>query len=129
MLAVDTNVLVRVLVDDPGAPAQVAVARKAVTAASRVFIPDVVLVETVWALKQPYGFSKDEILGCFVRLLENERFVWDNWEAVSDALAIFVSYNVDFADCLILAKAKRAGAELLTFDRKLGRVKGVRRLH
>lgn len=42
MIAVDTNVLVRVLADDPGQPQQVAAARALVSEAGRVFVPTVV---------------------------------------------------------------------------------------
>jgi predicted nucleic-acid-binding protein len=128
VLAVDTNVLVRILVDEPGASTETAAARKALAAEARVFIPDVALVEAIWVLRASYEFSKEELLGAFVRLLENDSFVWGDWQAVSAALAYYTSYNVDFADCLILAKAEIAGATLATFDRKLARIKGVRRI-
>ena len=128
MLAVDTNVLVRILVDEPGAAAEAAVARKLLAEESRVFIPDISLVEAIWVLRESYGFGKEALLGAFVHLLENEGFVWGEWETVSKALGLFTSYNVDFADCLILAKAESAGATLATFDRKLARIEGVRRL-
>ncbi len=129
MLAVDTNVLIRLLVDDPREAEEVAVARKAVQGAERVLIPDVVLVETIWVLKgKKYGFKKQQILECFAQLLENERYAWSNWDEVSQALGIYLSYDVDFADCLILVKAERADALLLTFDRDLGAIQGARLL-
>lgn len=129
MLAVDTNVLVRLLVDDPREAEEVAVARKAVQGAERVLIPDVVLVETIWVLKgKKYGFKKQQILECFAQLLENERYAWNNWDEVSQALGIYLSYEVDFADCLILVKAQRSDALLLTFDRDLGAIQGARLL-
>ena len=129
MLAVDTNVLVRLLVDDPREVEEVALARDAVQGAERVLIADLVLVETIWVLRgKKYRFGKTQILDCFNRLLENERYVWNNWDEVSAALGMYVSYDVDFADCMILVKAARAGAELVTLDRDLGAIDGVRLL-
>ncbi len=51
MIAVDTNVLVRILADDPGQPAQVQAARRLAGGAKQVFVPTVVQVETVWVLE------------------------------------------------------------------------------
>ena len=129
MLAVDTSVLVRLLVDDPQEADEVSVARRAVQGAERVLIPDVVLVESIWVLRgKKYRFTKPQILECFASLLENERYVWGNWDEVSAALGLYTSHEVDFADCLILVKAKHAGAELVTFDRDLGALEGARLL-
>lgn len=47
MIAVDTNVLVRMVVDEPGQPAQVRAARRLAAGAGAVHVPLVVLVETV----------------------------------------------------------------------------------
>ncbi len=54
MIAADTNVLVRILADDPGQPAQVEAARGLASQAKQVFIPLVVQVETVWVLESGY---------------------------------------------------------------------------
>jgi predicted nucleic-acid-binding protein len=57
MVAIDTNVLIRLLVDDPGAANQVRIARKTVQAAEQVYIPQIVQVECVWVLQRVYGFE------------------------------------------------------------------------
>ena len=125
MLAVDTNVLLRLLVDDPLAPEQCARARARVRDEETVFVPSIALVETVWVLRDSYGFSKAQILGVFTRLLENGRYEIANGKMFADALKSFLGVNVDFADCAIHAEARRANAGLVTFDRKLGRLDGV----
>jgi predicted nucleic-acid-binding protein len=125
VVAVDTNVLLRLLVDDPQAPEQCAMARKRVGNEERVFVPFIALVETIWVLRDSYAFSKKQILEVFTRLLENERYEIANGRVFADALTSFLGANVDFADCAIHAEARRAGTGLLTFDRKLRRLKGV----
>ena len=50
MIAVDTNILIRLIVNDPGQPEQVESARHQVKKEGAVFIPQVVQVETVWVL-------------------------------------------------------------------------------
>ncbi|WP_093065922.1 PIN domain-containing protein [Thiothrix caldifontis] len=52
MIAVDTNILVRVLTNDEESPAQTEQARALVKAVKRVFVPQVVQVEFVWVLEQ-----------------------------------------------------------------------------
>jgi predicted nucleic-acid-binding protein len=125
VLAVDTNVLVRLLVDDPDAPGQCAGARERVGREERVLVPYVALIETLWVLRESYGFSKAQVLEVFAKLLGNPRYRIANAEVIADALASFRRANVDFADCAIHAEARREAAALLTFDRKLRRLEGV----
>lgn len=64
MIAIDTNVLVRILVDDPDAPEQCQQARDLVSSEKEsVWIAQIVLVETVWVLESCYQFRKPTILG------------------------------------------------------------------
>lgn len=129
MLAVDTNVLLRLLVDDPDAVEQCERARARVKREEQVFVPFVAVIEAIWVLRASYRFSKKEILKVFEQLLENERYQIGNGKVFGDALTSYLSVNVDFADCAIHAEARREGAGLLTFDRKLERLNGVEVLH
>ena len=125
MLAVDTNVLLRLLVDDPDASGQCDRARARVKDEERVYVPFVAVIEAIWVLRTSYRFSKKEILTVFQQLLENERYQIANGKVFGDALITYLSANVDFADCAIHAEAQREGVGLLTFDRKLERLSGV----
>ena len=62
MIAVDTNVLVRVLVDDPGQKAQVAAARSQAKRAGQVWVAQIVQAETVWVLESAYDLDRTTIL-------------------------------------------------------------------
>ena len=62
MIAVDANVLMRILADDPGQPAQVEAARRLAGEAKTVFVPVVALVETVWVLETGYGLAKEAVV-------------------------------------------------------------------
>lgn len=61
MIAVDTNVLVRILVDDPGAAPQMQSARALLEKSEALYVPQIVQVETVWVLESAYGFDKTAI--------------------------------------------------------------------
>lgn len=58
MLALDTNVLVRILIDDTQFIDQCAAARALASAAGEVYVPQVVQIETVWVLESAYGFAR-----------------------------------------------------------------------
>lgn len=126
MLAVDTNVLVRILIDDPDAPAQCAAARRLATESGTIFVAQIVQVETVWVLTSAYRFGKSAIADALNALACNEAFVLQQRDAFVAALHEFVAGSADFADCLILAEARAGNAELATFDKKLGRLAGVK---
>ncbi|MFZ2663473.1 MAG: PIN domain-containing protein, partial [Rhodoferax sp.] len=66
MIAFDTNMLVRALVLDN--PAQADVARQ-LMAANTVFISRTVLLETEWVLRARYKKTKDQLQGFFIALL------------------------------------------------------------
>lgn len=125
MVAVDTNVLLRLLIDDPAALEQCDVARARVRAEDRIFVPFVAVVEAVWVLRASFGYSKQQILAAFGRMLEKESYRIAREDVFRDALHAFAGTNVEFGDCLIHAEAQREGAKLLTFDKKLRRLSGV----
>ena len=123
MIALDTNVLVRFLVQDD--PAQADAARSLIDRCSRknpAFVCREVLIETVWVLESAYRFSPAVIADAITGLLEAEEFVI---EAGADAFVAALAYRdgmADFADHMIAAAAMRAGcATLYTFDRKAAR--------
>lgn len=116
MVAVDTNVVVRLLVKDH--PAQTARAA-AIFAESPIYIPKTVLLEAAWVLGDAYGLDNAEI----VRLLRGvsglSNVVLEDPQVILEAFVAFES-GVDFADALHVASS--AGAErFVTFDRRLVR--------
>lgn len=128
MIAVDTNVLVRLLVDEPSQPAQVEAARALARREGRVQVPLVVLVELVWVLESCYQVAKPRVLGVLEHLLANEAFQLEAADRCSAALALFAAHPVDFSDCVILAGASQSAIELYTFDKRLARLAGARRI-
>jgi len=58
VISVDTNVLIRMLVDDAGQPGQVQATRELATKAGQVFLTQIIQVESVRVLRAAYGLSK-----------------------------------------------------------------------
>lgn len=113
MIAVDTNVVVRLLVSDD--PQQAARARS-LFAAEQVFISDTVALETAWVLGYSYGLDDAGIAAGLRRL-----FGLDNVhlrDAAAMALALgWYEQGLDFAGALHLAQAAHC-TRMATFDRR-----------
>lgn len=128
MIALDTNVLLRVLVADD--PKQAALAsrilREAVEAGELCFISDPVLCETEWVLDRHYKASRAEILATLENLLSRQSlFVFEDPDALRKALNAYQQGKADFSDFLIGAKAETRGVRTtFTFDRALARQQG-----
>lgn len=125
MIAVDTNLLVRIIADDPGQPAQVAAARALASEAKQLFVPLVVQVETVWVLESGYGLDKPTVVRALQHLVVNQAFVLEDEDLSHRALTLFQASNADFSDCVILAGCRDSGLELYTFDKRLGKLAGA----
>ncbi|MBD9356026.1 type II toxin-antitoxin system VapC family toxin [Methylomonas albis] len=111
MIAFDTNLLVRALVDDH--PEQVAVVRQLIDSGS-IFISRTVLLETEWVLRARYKKIREQLSAFFFALLEIDNTVVEDAEAVSHALEWY-SQGADFANALHLAACDKA--VMHTFDR------------
>ena len=126
MRAVDTNVLVRLLTRDDAR--QVAVAEDFVTTGA--WVPQLGIAEVTWVLTSVYGRGREAIATAVEMLLNHQHLTVQDADAVAAALESFRTHPaVDFSDCLMVEAARKAGhLPLGTFDRRLARVEGVRRL-
>ena len=130
MIAFDTNVLLRLLLNDDADQAGQAqdLIDRAVAASDRVLLPDIVLCELEWVLESVYGFPRARIATTVQRLLDAEEFAFSNRAAVGRALERHANGKADFSDYLIGESATLAGATTTyTFDRILSRIDGFSR--
>ena len=127
MIALDTNVLVRYLVDDDARQAEAARALLAELASEQPgFVCREVAVELAWVLDRAYGFSRDRIATIFEDLVATEEL---HIEAADDVIRAADGYRrggAGFSDQMISAAARRSGADTLyTFDRQAARLRGA----
>lgn len=126
MLAVDTNLLLRLLVRDD--------AQQAITAdnfvATGAWVSQLVLAETVWVLQVVYERSALQLANALELLLAHEALVLQDADTVKLALAHFRKKpSLGFSDCLVLEIARKAGhLPLGTFDKALSALPGAQRL-
>jgi predicted nucleic-acid-binding protein len=123
MRAVDTNLLVRLLVRDD--PAQVLLAETFV--AGGAWVSHLVLAETVWVLDAVHERTQAQVAAAIELLLNHEHFALQDPEVVAQALAQFRTRPaIGFSDCMVLEIARKAGhLPLGTFDRALAKLDGA----
>lgn len=119
MIGLDTNVLVRYLMQDDARQAAAATRLlESLTPSSPAFVATVSLVELCWVLESAYGLAREQVLEALEALLRTQELVVENAESVWQAVRLFAATNADFADCLIARVAVTAGCEsVVTFDR------------
>jgi len=116
VLAVDTNVVVRLLVNDDerqGARA------RALFESDDVWIGATVLLEVAWVLESVYGLDGVEAAESLDRLLGLPNVRIENPGAIATALAA-AKQGVELADALHLCRAPE-DIEFVTFDRALAK--------
>ena len=126
MIAVDTNVLVRLLTGDE--PKQEAAARS-LFADQPVWIAKTVLLETGWVLRRLYGFEENRIRDAFTRLLGLASVHAEDESSVAAALAL-MAHGIDLADAIHVC-GRPPGAAFVSFDKtfvKRARRAGVSRI-
>lgn len=126
MGAIDTNVLLRLLVRDDAVQVRDAEAY----VASGAWLSHLVLAEAMWVLASKYGHPNTAIAATVEQLLRQGTITIQDPDVVIKALAHFqANRKVDFSDCLILEIARKAGqTPLATFDRDLAKLDGAQRL-
>jgi len=127
MLGVDTNVLVRFLVRDDQAQFEKArkLIKRELAAGRRVFVSQLVLLETEWVLRSRYGLPKNLIIESISGLLGATDVRFEDGPAIEEALFIWKDTTAEFADCLIGARNRRLGCRATaTFDVKASKLPG-----
>ena len=126
MRAVDTNLLVRLLVRDDA---------KQVTAAEAfvengAWVSHLVLVETLWVLDAVYERSAAQIAKAIELLLNHNSLTLQDADVVALALESFQARpSLGFSDCMVLEIARKAGhLPLGTFDKGVAKLADVCRL-
>ena len=127
MVGIDTNVLVRYLVQDDKTQAKKATLfiEKNCTDESPCFIGQIVLAELAWVLEGSYNLSRDEIAHVIEQLLQTGQLEISDREAVWRSLNDYRQSNADFPDHLLARVNESQNCEFtITFDKKASNQSG-----
>ena len=122
MIGVDTNLLVRVLVEDD--PEQLKRARKLMNGAAErsetAFVADIVLAELEWVLEDAYDVPRTRILQALQAIAASKRFEFEDRRRVLEALELYQNGKAELSDYLIgLSGSQHGASTTYTFDREL----------
>ena len=121
MKAVDTNVLIRFLVKDDEQQAETIyrIFKQAESDKESLFVPLLVVLETIWVLESVYTIPRQEILDSINELLLMPILEFEAQSAVLSFVSSALETNIDLSDILIAHSARFSGCEcVLTFDKQ-----------
>ena len=121
MIALDTNALVRLLIEDD--EKQALTVKKIIESSEKkgqqVIILTEVLIETVWVLESIYECTREDIYRFLETLTYTSVFTFSDPQIIVNAIRQFKKGG-DFADLIIVMQALNHQAKkMLSFDKKL----------
>ena len=123
MKALDTNVIVRFLVNDDRSQGRRArrLFQEAESSGDRLLITRPVVLETTWVLSAVYGFTRDEVLRAVELLLQMPVLEFDDYDSMQQLVRLGRTTRADLSDLLIGLAGKACGCEAtVTFEKGLG---------
>ncbi len=127
-LALDTNVLVRLLTrdDEPQCAAALRLVQTAGQEGVPVWLSLGVLLETEWVLRSRYKLPAAEIQQAFTAILETQELSVQSPDVLEEALRLWRDWpGSDFADCMHVATAAQNDCTLATFDQSAAQLPGA----
>ncbi|HLE86313.1 MAG TPA: type II toxin-antitoxin system VapC family toxin [Candidatus Brocadiaceae bacterium] len=120
-VVIDTNLLVRYLINDDQKKADVVdnLLDRAIKGEARIIVPSVVIAELVWVLESFYQLKADVILELVEAIVNTSGLDVTDKSMVISALRLYKNRNIDFIDAWIIEFAKERGIKTIyTFDKK-----------
>ncbi|HEY1931058.1 MAG TPA: type II toxin-antitoxin system VapC family toxin [Acetobacteraceae bacterium] len=121
MIGLDTNILLRYLMQDDVAQAARAkdLIEQQLSEEEPGFVSVVVMAETAWVLERSYGQTSMDIAAAIERFLQIDAITVEHAQEVFIAVTALRQGRGTFADALIGELGRRAGCtSTMTFDRK-----------
>ncbi|MBW2590869.1 MAG: type II toxin-antitoxin system VapC family toxin [Deltaproteobacteria bacterium] len=121
MKALDTNVLIRFLVRDNERQAEIIyrIFKQAESDKKVLFVPLLVVLETVWVLESVYKIPRQEILDSINDLILMPILEFEAQSAIMSFVSSARESKMDLSDLLIAHSARFSGCEcVLTFDKR-----------
>lgn len=119
MIGLDTNVIVRYIMQDDARQSKLASRLiESLTVEDPGFVPLVAVIELVWVLSSSFELVRAQVVSVLEILLQTKEIQVERAEVVWRAVRIYRDSSADFADCLVERSAAAAGCvRTMTFDR------------
>ena len=119
MIGLDTNVLLRWLLNDDSDPAQTQLAAETIASELEpVWVGPIVLAELSWVMRRNFGLKRQDLVEVFQRLLDSPMFIIPDRTCVEEAVTNFSKGGPGFSDHLIAALNSSVGCRTTyTFDK------------
>lgn len=114
MKYVDTNILLRFIIDDNKELADIA---ENILKSDECHLLPEVIPEIIYVLRSVYKYRREDIAQAIQRLLP--LVVVKEQLLTNLALTYFAQFKLDYVDCILLARNKLYGREVATFDKEL----------
>ena len=127
MIGLDTNVVIRYLVQDDKKQSAAATRfiEKSLTTDVPGYINHITLCEIVWVLQRCYDVTKQQLRDIIEGLLTTKQIIVENVEVAWKALRAYDANSADFCDALIGQANIHSGCEhTVTFDKKAASLPG-----
>ncbi len=126
MVVIDANIIIRYFVAEPKEQYEKSVEffDKVYIGEAECEIDEVILAETIYILLKVYKASRIEIVDGINALLEYKSIGMARGGSIKEALSIFASSSIDFADALLCARSKIERVEIFSFDRDIAKCMG-----
>lgn len=122
---VDTNVIIRYLLEDT--PPQKLKQIRQFLSREKLIVTDVTIAEIVWVLDSYYHLPKNDTCDHITSLVNFENFII-NRPLISKTIILWRQHNIDYIDAYLLAVTQKdSDGEIVSFDKSLDRIKGVKR--
>lgn len=125
MQGIDTNVLVRYIVQDDVKQSREATyfIEKECSVESPLFINGIVLCELVWVLESAYDYPRKNIAEVIEQILKTRQFHIHDPEILWQSVSGYKNNGADFADNYIAHLNKYHGCEsTVTFDKRAAKL-------
>ena len=121
MIALDTNAIVRMLIEDDEEQAKAVkdIVKLAEKDSKQILVLSEVLIETVWVLESVYKCARNEVVNFLETLISNSVFIFKDSLIIRSAIKQY-KQGEDFADLIIVGQAKKQNAKkFFSFDKRL----------
>ena len=131
MIGIDTNVLVRYIVQDDPRQSKIATnfMERKISVTNPGFINIIVLCELFWVLKRAYKYEKSIICSVIEKILQTKEIIVDHADIVWISLKEYQNGEADFSDYLITNyNCYSECGYTITFDRNASSAKNFKLL-